>query len=104
MLNKKKYRDMLDDVCSDSCRKDKKCILKDFLVSSHPTPRVLVQIKCIDRFKIILAKERNTPEENVSWEESLQEWVDRGHAKKFSDVYQEGVQYRTIFNKVLKGS
>ena len=103
MLPKKQYRNMLDDVCSDNCPKTKRCILKDFLVSSHPSPRILVQLKCVDKYRKVVSKAKKKKISKISWEEVLDSWIEDGCAKVFEKVYTEGVQYRTIYNKVIKG-
>ena len=100
-MNKKQYKDMLDDVCSDTCPKTKGCILKEFLVSSHASPRMLVQLKCVERYKRRLAKELNVKPKNITWNKALDKWAERGYAKTFAIVYEEGLQYRTIYNKIV---
>ena len=98
-LNKTQYRNMLDDLCSDYCEEHHYCILKEFLVSSHPSPRLLIQMKCIDKFKYELGKEEDR---KIDWAEALNEWVDRGYAEKFADNYEEGKNFRTIYKEVTQ--
>ena len=101
-MNKRQYKDMLDDVCSDICPKTKDCILKDFLVSAHASPRMLVQLKCVDRYKRRIARNAGRAVEDIAWNEALDSWYEHGHAKEFAEIYEEGVQYRTIYNKIFK--
>ena len=100
-MNKKRYREMLDDVCSENCSEDNDCILKEFLLSAHTSPRLLTQMKCVDRFKKILAKEQNKSYKKIEWSEAMEEWIERGHAKKFADTYKEGVKYLEVYKKVM---
>lgn len=103
-LNKRQYKFMLDDICSEDCDREKECILKEFLISSHPSPKMLVQLKCIDKYKEVIAEREKKKVNKISWNQAFSEWAENGFAKIFSDVYEEGIQYRTIYNKVVKGS
>jgi len=98
MNNKKdEYKDILEDVCSDYCQKDHYCILKEFLISSHPSPRLLLQLKCCDKFKMERSKEL---QEDIGWHGAMSRWVSEGYAKRFADFYTEGVKFSTLYKKV----
>ena len=96
-FNKKKYSEMLDDLCCDYCDKSF-CILKEFLISSHPSPRLLTQMKCVEKFRFeIGAKE----DREISWSEGMELWVDSGKAKLFADFYDEDLAFRELYKKIL---
>jgi hypothetical protein len=97
-LNKKEYREMLDDLCSEYCDEGHYCILKEFLVSSHPSPRLLMQIKCVDKFKY----ERGVQEEReIGWTEAFEIWAEEGLATKFSAIYDETLKFRQVYKLLM---
>ncbi|GAG05298.1 unnamed protein product [marine sediment metagenome] len=101
-LNKREYREMLDDICDEYCSEENDCVLKEFLVSAHPSPRLLMQMKCVERFRKNIAKEQNKKHKEIEWSEAMAEWVLRGYAKKFADVYKEGEKYIATYKKVVE--
>jgi len=94
---------MLDSICSDYCSEENDCVLKEFLVSAHPSPRLLMQMKCVERFKITLAKETGKKVKEIEWAEAMTEWVARGYAEKFASVYNEDItRYDSIYKNIMK--
>jgi len=100
-LDNKQYKRMLNDICSDYCAQEH-CILKDFLTSAHTSPRILMQMKCAEKFKAVIAKETGRKVKDIELSESMGRWVKDGYAVKFSEVYEEGVRYDTIYKRVMK--
>lgn len=96
-LSKRQYEDMLDDICSENCASEH-CILKAFLVSSHPDPRILIQMKCVEKYKKQLAKEHG----EISWKKAWVSWIENGYAEKFAEVYEEELTYSKIYKEVMK--
>jgi hypothetical protein len=99
-LNKEQYKQMLDDICSDYCS-TKNCLLKDFLLSNHPSSRILMQMKCAEKFKIIIAERTGRKVDDIELSESMEVWVSEGYAACFADVYEEGLRYDTIYRRVI---
>ena len=102
-LNKKQYKAMLDDLCSDQCPPEKHCVLKDFLVSGHTSPRMLMQLKCVDKYKSVFAKEKGIDADSIDWNEALTAWSERGLALKFNDIYDEECLFRDLYNALISG-
>ena len=95
MLNKKEYRDMITDICEEECcSEDRECILKEFLVELHPSPRLLLQMKCVRKFKKTINEE--------DWSEAMLKWIDKGYAEKFADAYKEGIKFSEIYKKIMQ--
>ena len=93
---------MLDGICMDYCSEDNDCVLKEFLVSAHPSPRLLMQMKCVEKFKSTLAKETNRKVKEIEWAEAMTEWVARGYALKFASIYDESIiRYDSIYKKIM---
>ena len=98
--SKEEYRELLEDLVCEYCEPKKYCIFKEFLISLHPSPRILMQLKAIDKFKFEKGKELDR---EVNWAEAMQMWVDEGYAKKFSDMYEEGINFSTLYKKIRNG-
>ena len=95
--NKEAYRELLEDVCDEYCEKNHYCILKEFLVNSHPSPRLLMQLRAIDKYKMEKSKELKR---DLGWDGALQLWLEEGYAKKFGDAYEDGIRFSTLYKKV----
>ena len=98
-LDKKEYRDMLEDICEEYCEKGKYCILKEFLVSSHSSPRLLMQLKLIDKFKFERSKKND---KDIGWASAMELWVEEGYAEKFANVYTEAKSFKKIYKEVME--
>ena len=99
-LDKREYRELLEDVCSEYCEPKRYCILKEFLVSSHTSPRLLMQLKCVDKLKFEESKKTG---KDIGWTEALKIWVDDGYAKKFAEVYEENIKFSVLYKKIRNG-
>lgn len=97
-VDKTEYRRLLDEIGEDYCPEGKYCIFKEFLIAAHPSRRLLVQLKCIDKFKFIRSKDAG---KDVGWETALKMWVDEGLALKFADAYEDKKSVRDIFRKII---
>jgi len=101
MLNEKEtkeYRDFLDEITSDYCPEGCYCILKEFLISSHPSRITLAQLKVIDRFKFIWSKESK---KDIGWKIAFEKYISEGIAKKFRDVYSDTKTEKQIFKEII---
>ena len=97
MSNKEEYKELLEDICSEYCEKDRYCILKEFLISSHSSPRLLMQLKAVDKYKMEKSRELD---KDVGWSGAMSAWVEEGYAKKFADVYEEGIKFSVLYKKI----
>lgn len=82
--NNAKLAKKINEVCS--CTGDKYCLLKEILLCSHNSPRFLVQLKCIEMAKYELSQEAGN---DIGWETAHIEWVSKGWAKIFAEIYTE---------------
>ena len=98
-MNKKQYKDLLGDICDEDCPSDHGCILKEFLISAHPSPRLLVQLKCMDRYKKLC---ENLDCKPMTWADAMEKWVENGRAKRFGEVYDENKKYLDIYREVME--
>ena len=97
-VDKAEYRRLLDEIGEDYCTSEKYCIFKEFLVESHPSRRLLAQLKCVDKCKFIWSKDAG---QDIGWEVALRTWMDKGLALKFAEVYDDKKAVRDIFRQVM---
>jgi hypothetical protein len=95
---KVEYRKLLDDIGKDYCPSGCYCIFKEFLMSTHPSRRTLIQLKCIDRLKLIKSKDKGF---DVGWDQAFQDWINDGDSKKFAELYDEKKSDKEIFDTII---
>ncbi len=97
--DKAEYRRLLDEIGADYCPEGRYCIFKEFLIASHPSRRLLVQLKCCDKFKL----ERSTKvDKDIGWDETLRLWVSEKHAHRFADAYGDDKSVRDIYRDTMR--
>ncbi len=96
-LNKDNYKQFIEEILCDYCESGKYCILKEFVISAHPSPKLLMQLKCIDKFKYEKSKENG---EDIGWNKSIELWASEGYAKKFSDFYTDTIKFDPLYKKI----
>ena len=94
--DKAEYRRLLAEIGEDYCPRGKEhyCIFKEFLVASHPSRRLLVQLKCCDRKKYELSEKAG---KDIGWDETLKQWVAEGFATAFAEAYDDKKSVRDIY-------
>lgn len=96
--NGERYRELLDDICEEHCNSNKYCILKEFLTLSHHSPRLLMQMRCIEKYKWTISEKAN---KDVGWADAFNKWVEDGYAKKFGDLYTEEIKFAALYKKIM---
>jgi hypothetical protein len=96
--DKAEYRRLLDEIGEDYCPEGKYCIFKEFIISAHPSRRLLVQLKCMDKFKLLRSRDAGN---DIGWETTMRVWVDEGHAEKFSKHYGDDKKVNAIFDEMF---
>ena len=96
-LSYKEYEALLEQLCVDDCD-GKDCFFKEMLICLHPMPRLLVQLKCISRFRKQLVKEKG---KEISSSDAVAEWVERGYAEKFAESYNEEKTFSQIYKETI---
>ncbi|MFA7219018.1 MAG: hypothetical protein WC119_00635 [Synergistaceae bacterium] len=82
-MSKKNFKKLIDELVCDTCKSDY-CFVKVFLESLHPEPIVLIQLKCIEKFKW---EESERLKREVDWNEAIMIWAETGYAKAFRKVW-----------------
>jgi len=96
-MNKIAYKKILDDVCGEYCPSTKYCILKEFLIESHPSPRLLIQLKLIDKFKYEISELETR---DIGWAEAISLWIESGNAKRFGELYSENKKIKQLYKEI----
>ena len=96
-MTKSQYTIMLYELCSDcDCHGDKPyCTLVEFLVNSHKSPRLLMQMKCVEKFKF----ERH---QDISLSDAFKAWAEDGYAEIFGDLYTEDMKFKDLYSNIIK--
>jgi hypothetical protein len=97
-VDKHEYRRLLDEIGEDYCPEGKYCIFKEFLLAAHPSRRLLVQLKCVDRWKFIKSKDAGR---DIGWEDALRTWTEDGYAEKFAEAYDDKKTEKNVFKQIV---
>ena len=81
-LTQKQYCGLLES-CADGCE-NRYCFFKIFLLEQHPNPRVIAQLKCFELHKYFLSEKAG---KDVGWNKAAEDWVERGLAAAFAEIY-----------------
>ena len=95
-MNKNDFKPFLYDICSDcNCHSENKyCTLIEFLTEVHNSHRLLMQMKCVEKFKY-------EQKQDISWNDAFQLWVDSGKALIFAKLYNENIKFATLYKKIM---
>ena len=96
-MKKREFEEFLYEICADcDCHgREPYCTLVEFIVSAHQSPRMIMQMKCVEKFKY----EKHT---DLNWSDAFQLWVDEGYAKTFGDLYSEELRFRSLYKNVIE--
>jgi len=98
-MDKNKLKNLINEI-EDGCPSNKYCILKEILLSAFKEPKVLFQIKCVEKFKFIKSEDAK---EDIGWQKAWELWVSEGYAKRFSDLYDENKTVVQLFKEIKNG-
>jgi len=98
-MKQQEFKDFLYEICEDCDCHSKKpyCTLVEFIISAHKSHRMMMQVKCVEKF----GYEKHP---NTSWNEAFQFWVDEGYAKIFGSLYTEEIRFRSLYSKIMNES
>ena len=93
------HKEVLEDVLQACCPNPRGyCILKEMITHNGSADRTLVQLKCIEIFKYERSRQEG---KDIGWEGAHKAWVEEGFAKKFSEIYQEGLRSVEAYIKTM---
>ena len=97
--DKDEYRRLLDEIGEEYCKRGTYCIFKEFLIAAHPSRRLLIQLKAVDRAKFIWSK---NAEKDIGWTKAMELWVSEGYAASFAEAYSDTRSSNEIFKLAMK--
>ena len=99
-----RFREVLYSVCQDCHCHDKSdpyCTFIEVYLHSHSRdldPRMIIQTKCIEKFKYDKSKEYNR---NIEWREIHEMWINEGYAQIFAELYKEDMFVETLYSQII---
>jgi hypothetical protein len=91
-----KNRELIEEL--GCCPKGHYCTLKEILIRSPRDTRMLMLIKCLEKFKY----ERSEREQReIGWDEALDRWIAEGRADTFARLFRDGVSVGELYAAVL---
>lgn len=95
-MNQLYYNKILNQLCCEKCCDY--CFIKEVLLSIKPSVDVLMQIKCIEKFKWEESERLNY---DIGWNKAGMMWVDKGYASKFRSKYKEGIDFQELYTLII---
>lgn len=97
-FNEKRFLAILTEIGEEcACRKGY-CFFRKLVETMHPDIRMLVQMKCIEKFKY---EESERQGDDIGWHDAGMRWVDDGFAENFADVYDEELAVREVYKLTI---
>lgn len=97
-FNEKRFLAIISEIAEECCCGKKYCFFRKLVETMHPDIRLLVQMKCIEKFKY---EESERQKDDIGWHKAGMEWVDQGFAKRFAEVYDEELTVKEIYKKTI---
>jgi hypothetical protein len=94
-ISRARYNEILDELGDH----EGYCFYREILRFMHADPRMLIQAKCIEIHKWIISEECGL---EIGWEEAGNDWVERGYAAVFADLYTTDETAKRLYNKIKK--
>jgi len=93
---------VLEEICQEesNCAPNKYCILKELI--SHDAKfsnRLLFQMAMIDKFKYEKSAELK---KDLGWLGALESWTSEGYAKKFDKYFDEDINFKELYKKIME--
>ena len=99
-MDKNKLKKLIDEIVDTCSNKDGYCFIKEFLLHLGQDPRVIIQIKLIEKFKFERSKEVGS---DIGWSGAFTEWIKTGMAEKFANLYNEDKSISQLYKEIKNG-
>jgi len=96
-MKQKDYKEFLYEICGDcDCHNtnNRYCTLIEFITEANNSPRLLMQMKCVEKFKY----EKHA---DMTWNDAFNLWTDEGYAVAFGELYNEEIKFRSLYKNVI---
>ena len=102
-LNESEYTKIIDAISKDACP-GLTCLLKLMIIKLHPDPRLLLQLKCIEKL--------SSSKLELAGDAAISVWINDGYAEAFAQAYREAEvrfleqhvipEFDAIYNRILE--
>lgn len=93
------YLRILGEICSEFCPPEKYCLLKEMVTTLKSSPRNLIQLKCIEKFKYIESQKIG---KDIGWNDAGKLWAEQGYAEIYSKLYDENKRINDLYEEVME--
>lgn len=90
------YSQVLDQLSCDKCCDY--CFIKEILKSIKPSVDLLIQLKCIEKFKW---EESERSKHDIGWNNACFLWAERGYASKFRSLYRKDIDLEELYSIIM---
>lgn len=80
-MDNKTYKKIIEEMACEKCHDY--CFLKQIILSISPKADLLIQLKCIEKFKY---EESERQKKDIGWNLAGILWADKGFAKSFRNI------------------
>lgn len=100
MANKYKLKKILSEICEDSsCHYNGEyCILKELIEAMGTDQRILIQLKCVEKFKY---EQSEIEKKDIGWQKAWMLWAEK-YASDFAKHYDPELTFKEIYKKIIK--
>lgn len=99
-MDKTKLKKLIDEIVDNCPNKEGYCFIKLFLLHLGQDPRIIIQIKCIEKYKYERSKEEG---KDIGLDEAFTQWIKNGLAEKFADLYDEDKSVSQLYKEIKNG-
>lgn len=98
-FNEKRFLAIISEIAEECHCGKGYCFFRKLIETMHPDMRMLIQMKCIEKFKY---EESERQGKDIGWHKAGMQWVDDGLAANFAEVYCEDLTVKEIYLRTIK--
>ena len=81
------------------CKPGTYCIHKEIMMSAHRDLRMLMQLRCIEKFKYERSEQAG---HDIGWNRAMELWIAEGRAEGYARHYHEDLRFSELYHAVMK--
>ena len=75
------------------------CIHKEILARAHRDSRMLMQLRCIEKFKYERSERAGC---DIGWNHAMELWVSEGRAEGYAHHYREDLNFKELYHAIMQ--
>ena len=96
-MDKIKLKNLINEIVETCHNKEGYCFVKEFLLYLSQDPRVIIQIKLIEKYKFEKSHEEHM---DIGWDGAFKRWIDSGLAEKIAKLYDEDKSFLKLYKEI----